>query len=110
MSKWSGAIGYALASEIKPGVWDYIVNERHHVGDLIRNIRRSEGGEKVIDELRLNNSVSVVADAYAVDHFFEMRYITIMGTRWTITTVEVNAPRLVLQIGGVYNGPTPSVA
>ena len=108
MTKWSGVVGYSTASEVKPGVWDYIVTERSHVGDLIRNTRRSEGNDRVVDDLRLNNSVSIVADAYALDHFFEMRYLTLFGTKWVISTVEVVPPRLILQVGGVYNGPTPA--
>lgn len=106
MAKWSGVIGYSTATEVKPGVWDYVITERPHVGDLVRNTRRSEGNERVVEDLKLNNSISIVADAYSRQHFFEMRYLTLFGTRWVISTVEVFPPRLVLQIGGVYNGPT----
>ena len=107
MAKWSGVIGYANpVAEIRPGVWDFLIVERHHVGDLVRNTRRSEGNERIVENLLLNNSISLVADPYARDNFFNMRYAMIFGTRWTIDTVEVQYPRLILQVGGVYNGPT----
>ena len=85
---------------------EHQVTERQHVGDLVRNARRTEGGDRIIENLVLSNSVSLVADAFAMNHFFEMVYIEMFGTRWKITTVEVKPPRLILQIGEVYNGPT----
>ena len=85
---------------------EHKTTERPHVGDLVRNARRTEGGDRIIENLVLSNSVSLVADAFAMNHFFEMVYIEMFGTRWKITTVEVKPPRLILQIGEVYNGPT----
>ena len=85
---------------------EHQIAERSHVGDLIRNTRRTEGGDRIIENLVLSNSVSLVADAFAMNHFFEMVYITMFGTKWKISTVEVKPPRLILQIGEVYNGPT----
>lgn len=85
---------------------EHQVIERPHVGDLVRNARRTEGGDRIIENLVLSNSVSLVADAFAMNHFFEMVYIEMFGTKWKITTVEVKPPRLILQIGEVYNGPT----
>ena len=106
MGKWSGKIGYSSPVEVRPGVMEHQIAERSHVGDLIRNTRRTEGGDRIIENLVLSNSVSLVADAFAMNHFFEMVYITMFGTKWKISTVEVKPPRLILQIGEVYNGPT----
>ena len=106
MGKWSGKIGYSSPVEVRPGVMEHQITERPHVGDLVRNARRTEGGDRIIENLVLSNSVSLVADAFAMNHFFEMVYIEMFGTRWKITTVEVKPPRLILQIGEVYNGPT----
>jgi hypothetical protein len=33
-----------------------------------------------------------------------MRYVEFMGTKWKITNIEVQYPRLTLSIGGEYNG------
>ena len=35
-----------------------------------------------------------------------MAYAEIMGTKWKISEVEVQYPRLILTIGGVWNGDT----
>lgn len=109
MAKFYGKIGYAETTQTAPGVWDteHIV-EHTYTGDVIRNARRYEQNpESTNQNLNVNNSISIVADAYANNHFFAMRYVEWMGVRWQITNVEVQRPRLILTIGGVYNGATP---
>lgn len=108
MSRYCGIVGYAETVETDaPGVWspDKIA-ERRYYGDVIRNTRCWEKGEGLNDDLVVNNQISVVADAYALNHFFNIRYVSWMGTNWKVTNVEVQPPRLLLTIGGVYNGPT----
>lgn len=104
MARFYGAIGYGVSVETYPGVWEESVDERFYTGDVIRNARRLEAGEKVNDDITVNNSISIVADAYANNHFFAMRYVEWMGVKWKITNVEVQRPRLILTIGGVYHG------
>ena len=106
MAKFYGEIGYVETSEIRPGVWQDQPVERKYRGDVTRNIRKYDAAsDRVNDNLNLNNMLSIVADAYANQHFFAMKYIKWMGAYWTITNVEVQRPRLILTIGGVYNGP-----
>ena len=51
----------------------------------------------------MTNEISLVADPYARENFHMIRYACFMGTRWEVTSVEVQYPRLVLTLGGVYN-------
>lgn len=106
MAKFYGEVGYAETVETAPGVFEanHIV-KRMYYGDVIRNARRWDRGEGANDDLNVNNTISIVADAYAYNHFFAIRYIFWMGARWKVTNVEVQQPRLLLTIGGVYNGP-----
>lgn len=106
MARFYGEIGYGETVEQFPGVWEDSIIERPYYGEVIRNTRRLDGGGKVIDDLSVSNSISVVADAYANDHFFAIKYVRWMGVLWTVTEVEVQRPRLILSLGGVYNGPT----
>lgn len=106
MAKFYGAIGYAETVETRPSIWQEAVIERPYYGDIVRNTRRLESGESVNDDITINNSISIVADPYARDHFFAIRYVKWMGTAWKVTNVEVQSPRLLLTIGGVYNGQT----
>ena len=111
MAKFYGAIGFIQAPmETKPGVWEEIMAEREYYGDILRNTRQARDGEKINNDLSVNNSISIVADAYANEHFFAMRYAKWAGALWSIEDIEVQSPRLILRLGGVYNGPTPPAA
>jgi hypothetical protein len=105
--KFYGRVGYSANSETSQDVWDDSIIERMYVGDVLSNNRRSNAGESVNDNLDISNRISVVADAFAYEHFFNMTYVEWMGTLWKIQSVEVQRPRLILSLGGVYNGPTP---
>ena len=107
MAKFYGVVGYAETKETEsPGAWEEQVTERTYYGDVLRNTRRRDNANgQLNDNLNVNNLISILADAYAYDHFFAIRYIEWMGARWKVTDVEVQRPRLLLTIGGVYNGP-----
>ena len=105
MAKFYGPVGYAETIETVPGVWEEKIIERNYYGDLIRDSRRLQSGDQVLDSINIANEISIVADPYAYDHFHTMRYVAYMGTKWKITNVEVKYPRLILSVGGLYNGP-----
>lgn len=107
MAKFYGEIGYGESVETAPGVWEDVVVEYSYYGDVLRNARTLENGENLNLNINVNNSISIVADAYANEHFFAIRYVKWMGALWKVTNVEVKSPRLILQLGGVYNGNTP---
>ena len=106
MAKWYGTIGYADESiQTSPGEWDDNIIERKYSGDILRSISRwSTSPESTNDDLNISNQISILADPFARDKFHSMKYIVVMGTKWKITSVEVLYPRLILTIGGVYNG------
>jgi len=108
MTKFYGVIGYGETIENPPGsgIWVDKITEFSYYGDVIRNVRRLDKGEGLNDDISVQNSISVVADEYAVKHFFAIRYIRWEGVLWTVPSVEVRAPRLILSLGSVYNGPT----
>lgn len=105
MAKWSGVIGYGQQVQTSPGVYEDVIEKREYSGDVIQNNARwSVSQESTNDNLNVNNRISILADPFARDNFHTMRYVTFMGTEWKITNVEVQYPRLVLTMGGVYNG------
>jgi hypothetical protein len=105
MAKFSGTIGYAQSVETAPGVWTDQVSERRYFGDVIRESRQNTNSGNLNDNIVVNNRVSVVADDFANENFSTMKYIVWYGVYWEITSVEVQRPRLILSLGGVYNGP-----
>lgn len=110
MARFYGRIGYGKSVEKEPdsGVWIDRITERWYFGDVIRNTRNLQPGENLTPDLSVSNMISIVADAYANDHFFAIRYVEWAGTFWTVSNVEVQSPRLLLTLGEVYNGPTAS--
>lgn len=102
--KWFGAIGYAETVETKPGVWEEQITKREYFGDLFRNSRRVQSSDKVNADLDISNEISIVSDPYAYENFHSMRYAEFMGAKWKITNIEVQYPRLILTLGGLYNG------
>ena len=109
MARFAGKVGFGESAESPSGsgVWKDVITEYPYFGDVVRNARRLEEGEKLNNDISLENSISIVADEYANEHIFAMRYVEWAGSRWTVSKVEVARPRLILRLGGVYNGPTP---
>lgn len=104
MAKFYGSIGFAETVEISPGVYDEQVTERTYYGDVIRNVRALQTADQINDNITVSNTFSIVADPYANDHFHSMRYVIWQGTKWKVSSVEVQYPRLLLTLGGVYHG------
>lgn len=104
MAKFYGVIGYAVTKETAPGVWTEEIAEQNYYGDLTRNMRRLQDSGDLNDDINVANEISIVADPYANANFHSMRYVAFMGAKWKISKVEVQYPRLILTLGGVYNG------
>lgn len=107
MARFYGKVGYGQDVDKGNGVHDTEITERIYSGDVVRDYRRSQQGEKVNNDLTTSTSISIVSDTYANEHFFAIRYVEWAGTLWEVTGVDVESPRLILQLGGKYNGPTP---
>ncbi len=104
MAKFYGPVGYADTVETAPGVHEEKITERMYSGDLLRNTGLIQSTETLNDNINVANEISIVADPFAYQNFYRMRYVGFMGTKWKVTKVEVQYPRLILTIGGVYNG------
>jgi hypothetical protein len=107
MARFFGRVGYGESVETAAGVWSDVIVEHSYYGDVVRNARNLKDGDNLAPDLSVQNLISIVADEYANDHFFAIRYVEWMGTLWTVTEVEVQSPRLLLRLGEVYNGQTP---
>lgn len=103
MAKFYGAIGYISNVEKSPGVWVEEITERNYYGDVVRNTRKLQTADKVNDDISISNEFSIVSDPYAMENFLYMKYITFMGVKWKISSVDVQYPRLILSVDGVCN-------
>jgi hypothetical protein len=105
-NKFYGAIGYGISEETSPGVWTNRIVERNYSGDVLKNFKKSSAGQSINDDIDVNNMLSILADPFALNHFHTILYVRWMGAVWKVPTAEVQYPRLLLSIGGVYNGET----
>lgn len=108
MPKFYGKVGYAITVEVEPGVWAEKITERSYYGDEVQTMTKWENGQGLNDDLNVSNDISIIADTFAYEHFSEIRYVTYMGARWKVRNVKPSRPRLILSIGGVYNGDGPN--
>lgn len=105
MARWYGKIGYITTEEVQPGVWaPSTPTERSYDGDILSNTSRWMTTDKVNDDLNVSNRISIVADPFAYQNFHSIKYAEFMGIFWEVSNVEVQYPRLILTVGGVYNG------
>ena len=104
MAKFYGPIGYAERVETRPGVWEEKIVERNYYCDQEQNVRRLQSTNEVNDDIEVSIRISIVADPYANENFHNIRYATYLGTNWKVSSVDVKYPRLVLTLGGLYNG------
>lgn len=104
MAKFHGMIGYVNKVESKPGVWTPQTTVKEYYGDLVKNSVKNVASDSLNDGVSVSNDISIVADPYATANFHSMRYVEFMGAKWEIKSVDVRYPRLILTIGGVYNG------
>lgn len=104
MAKYHGMLGYAETVQTGPGVWEEKIVEKECIGNLLRNYVKRESSGGVNDNLNISNSISFVADDYAKGHSRHILYATFMGAKWKINGIDVRGPRLILTLGGVYNG------
>ena len=103
--KYYGKIGYGVSGETTPGVWveDSFV-ERDTIGDIIKNVRKLDHSDKVNEDVNMSTTIiSIVADPYAIDHYLDIKYAELDGKKWTVTSAEIQRPRIILYLGGLYN-------
>lgn len=104
--RFFGEIGYGIPTKIRPGVWEDQIIGRNYYGTVQQNTITQQLSDTVLPKSVYSTSISVVADAYALENFTAIRYVKWAGSVWTVTSVQVNRPRLLLMLGEVYNGPT----
>jgi hypothetical protein len=104
MAKFYGRIGYSKSTETRPGVWEDVITDRSYYGDVLRNSRKLVVGSTLNDNINMSNEISIIADPFATENFQSIRYIEYMSTLWEVSDVEVQYPRLILRMGGIYNG------
>ncbi|MFR7712721.1 MAG: hypothetical protein ACLU0S_00915 [Blautia obeum] len=103
MAKFYGKVGYLSIEETSPDVYSEVLTERLYKGDVLRNQKRYQASEGLNDDVIVNNSISIVADSYAYENAFAIKYVQWMGVLWKVISIEIQRPRIILSLGGKYN-------
>lgn len=104
MTKFAGLVGYATQEETVPGVWSPVEKPVMMKGDVISQSSSVQNDGKVNSDITLNHRVSLIGDAYAFENYYNLKWIEINGRKWEISSVELRRPRLIVTVGGLYNG------
>lgn len=109
MAKWHGKVGYVVSEETEPGIWTLKATEKPHSGDLLSNMNMIVNSNQVNDDMKVANKISIVANPFAYQNFQYIKYVEFMGAVWEVSSAEIQRPRIILTIGGLYNGEREQV-
>lgn len=107
--KFSGKVGFWFGDvETKPGVYKPEIVEKSYTGDVEKNFRRFQTADnQQNDNLRITNRLSIISDLYMQKNWPSIKYVFWNGINWSVSSVDVGSyPRVILELGGVYNGKT----
>jgi hypothetical protein len=104
MAKFAGLVGYVTQDESVPGVWSPVENPVMMKGDVIRQSLSRQNDNKVNNDVALNHRVSLLGDAYAFEQYFNIKWIELDGRKWEVSSIELQRPRIIVTIGGLWNG------
>lgn len=111
MARFSGLVGFAHTVRTRPGVSEEVITEKGpYFGDVKRASLTLQQATTVNTDLRTTNTIEIVADDYASENIFAIRFVEWAGTPWLVAEVTVQRPRLLLRLGGVYHGPRAAEA
>jgi len=104
--KFSGDAGFAIEVESnRPGVYKEDIVERRVRGDVLNaGYNYTTDASSTSDDTSIQNRLSIIMDAFLKEHLGDLRYITYMGVKWKISGFTINAPRIIINLGGIYNG------
>lgn len=108
MARYAGMIGFAISTETRPGHYDDVITEKPYFGDVIQGAAQDNVTDQINDELVADASIEVPMDSYVSVNIYAIRYVEYAGTKWKVTNRNPRGARVLLRLGGVYNGPTPS--
>lgn len=98
-------IGYNITEPQEPDSDIYVNNviERECYGETTRLSSKWQNSGHVNDDISINNEISILADPFILANFSNIAYAEFLGTKWKVNACEIQYPRLVLTVGGVYN-------
>lgn len=107
MAQYHDRVGF-LIFENDPitGLSKQTVVEKPYYGKFQEHGRKWNPTDHRNDDLQLNNVIKITANDYARKHHSSIAYARYMGCYWKVDSIKIQAPEIILYLGGVWNGPT----
>lgn len=107
--RFAGLVGYIETEETSPGIHLPVETTRKMRGDVLSaKTQNSQDGRttetSLYKDIRLSHRFSLVGDAYSFKNYMYLKWIIVEGHKWEVSSVEIQSPRLLISIGGLYNG------
>ena len=106
INKYYGPVGFSMEKEVDDGIYKRIIIEHNYTGELVKWISKWQTGDGINDNLNMSNQISIIADPFAYENFHRIVYVEFLKSKWKVNSVEIQYPRLILTIGGIYNENT----
>ena len=103
MAKYSGMIGFSIQEETRPGVYQEVIHEHKVFGEVYKNASQTTNSGKVNDDVIMNKQISFIMDTFACEHSSNIKYATYLNAKWAVKLIDVQFPRIIITLGGVYN-------
>ena len=111
MARYSGMVGFGQTKPNTKGQMVDYIQERHMTGEIVRDsYRHTQGTDKVNPDIVLVNTIRLLADWYAEQHFLDIRYVRYMGKPWKVQSIQYERPRITVTLGEVWNGSETQVS
>lgn len=109
MGRFAGKVGFVNGEgHLVKGVWQKGISERPYKGEYLNQTQTIVGDDKVNNDISFSERISIVADSFAIENYEFVKYVEKKpGLVVEVTSVTDARPRLVLTLGGVYNGDRP---
>lgn len=104
MARFAGLVGYVTQEETSPGIWSSVEKSVMMKGELIRQSSNNRDAGKVNSDITLNHRVSLMGDSYSFDNYYNIKWVMVDKVKWEVSSIEIQRPRLILAIGGLWNG------
>lgn len=106
--RYSGMLGISEQKEVDGGVWEEVITEHKVSGTVTQRTETVEQGDSILPRYRTTTTVSVLSRGIGIMDNSGLRYLTMSGKKWVISTHRLRYPRLILYIGEEYHGPGPA--
>lgn len=106
--KYFGKIGFYETVQTGLDDWEPRIMEYEYAGDINRVSTSWKTSEHMNDNLSVSMEISFIGDVHALENYANIRYAVWRGTKWRVTNISENHPRITLTLGGEYNGDSGS--